>query len=182
MHFQTIKHWNDEIWDQVSVIYFQAFENGAKPEHIIKNMFTKKICVFHLLYNGSDLLAFALSSSLQQSKVLIIDYIGVKIGERNNGTGTMLLNYIKQWVKENSSIKYIIIEVEAAQTTSNLERIAFWKKNDFILTDYVHHYKWVPESYRSMYYKLVTNASDIKNGEQLFSYITSFHKESFSKK
>ena len=80
----------------------------------------------------------------------------------------MMVGYIKSWSIKNGNIESIVIEVEAEHTAVNLVRIGFWKKCGFTLTDYIHHYRVVPEPYQAMFCKLVPEAEVLENGKSFF--------------
>ncbi len=180
MEFKTIEHWDEELWKKWRDIYNEAFgQKSGKPERILRNMFQKQMCFFHLVQHESEVSAIALSGKLQGTRVLLIDYLAVREKDRNHGIGKMMVGYIKSWSIKNGNIESIVIEVEAEHTAVNLARIGFWKKCGFTLTDYIHHYRVVPEPYQAMFCKLVPEAEVLENGEELFSLIERFHKKSF---
>jgi hypothetical protein len=53
-----------------------------------------------------------------------------------------------------------------------------WQSCGFLLTEYVHHYVWVPETYRAIYLPLIADSRKT-TGEELFVYINTFHRLSF---
>jgi GNAT superfamily N-acetyltransferase len=180
VEFITVEHWDEELWKKANTIYDQAFqEKGAKPEKVIRKMFKKNICSLHLGIKNSQVIAMGLTGKLEGTKTLLIDYLAVLEDYRNKGFGQLFLNYLKEWALKNDRFDSILIEVESETSLENTKRIHFWEKCGFILTDYVHHYIWVPEPYQAMYFKLKSNSNLPKNGEQLFEYISHFHKLSF---
>lgn len=180
MEFYTINHWDEKIWDKVSAVYLQAFdEKGAKPEKIIRNMFRKKICYLHMGVEGDEVLAMALTGKLKRSNALLIDYLAISEDVRGKGIGYNLLEYIKKWSITEGNFESLLIEVESEPSPENFDRINFWRKSGFTLTSYIHHYIWVPEPYQAMYLKLQPGLSLPERGEELFEYIGNFHKESY---
>jgi GNAT superfamily N-acetyltransferase len=178
--FITVDHWDDELWEKAKIIYEEAFgKSGAKSEKIIRNMFAKGICFLHVLFADNDAVGMAITGKLKNTNALLIDYLAVRIDNRKQGIGQRLLDYIKEWSRSQHQLEAVIIEVESEPTPENLARINFWQKNEFQLTDYIHHYIWVPEPYKAMYCKLTSNAKTPQNGEELFQLIVQFHKESF---
>lgn len=174
-----MKNWDEELWHKWCEVYYEAFGKNAKPEKIIRNMFQKQMCFFHIAQNDSGVCAIALSGKLQGTRMLLIDYLTVREKDRNKGVGKLMIDYLKSWALTYLKCEGIIIEVEAEKTTDNLARIQFWKRCGFTLTKYIHHYKVVPEPYQAMYLKLVPEAVMQENGEELFPYIEQFHRKSF---
>ena len=180
MKYQTYDQWNDEIWADAGFIYKQAFKDkGAKPEEIIRNMFQKGICYLHVGYMEDRIVAMAITGKFTEMDALLIDYLAVHPDFQSQGLGKKMVDYIHEWSLSNFDA--LIIEVEAEKTPVNMKRIHFWQKCGFTLTDYIHHYIWVPEPYRAMY--IQTNSKHVEfSGEELFKHIGKFHKASFQKK
>lgn len=181
LDFLTIDHWDDELWKKASIVYQQAFgKSGGKPEKIIRNMFAKNLCFLHVLLDSDEAVGMAITGNISKPRALLIDYIAIRTEYRGHGIGSKLLDHIKNWCTKEKQLEVIIIEVESDHTAENQKRIQFWRNNDFQLTEYIHHYIWVPEPYLAMYCKLAPDATLPTNGEALFQYIVQFHKESFS--
>lgn len=88
MEFMTFDQWNEDIWEEVSPIYEQAFaDKGAKPEKIIRNMFRKQICFLHVCLIDGRAAAMALTGKLKGTESLLIDYLAVKNELRGLGNG-----------------------------------------------------------------------------------------------
>ncbi|MGG1675514.1 GNAT family N-acetyltransferase [Neobacillus sp. NRS-1170] len=180
MIFETIHQWDEKIWEMVSPIYHHAFaEKGAKPEKIIRNMFRKEICFLHLGFVGEQIVSMSLTGKLKGTQALLIDYLAVHHDYQNQGYGLKTIKYIKEWSKTSGSFDSMVIEVESEATPENLVRIHFWQKCGFVLTDYIHHYIWVPEPYQAMFLKLSNDAEIQGHGKLLFKYIGQFHKASY---
>lgn len=180
MEFLTIDQWDEKLWEKASFIYFQAFQDkGCKPEKIIRNMFKKRICVLHLAIENSEVVAMALTGMLYGGESLLIDYLAVLKEVRGKGIGYRFVEYLKQWCKSNGQFSSILVEIESDLTPENIARQSFWIKCGFTLTDYIHHYIWVPEPYRTMFVNLYDKSELPEDGEKLFEYIGQFHKESF---
>ena len=63
----------------VKIVYDEAFEHtNAKSEKIIRNMFQKQTCYFHLAVEGSEVCAIALSGKLPGTRWLLVDYFAVQ--------------------------------------------------------------------------------------------------------
>ncbi|WML44445.1 GNAT family N-acetyltransferase [Neobacillus sp. PS3-40] len=180
MEYTTVNHWDEELWKRASFIYDQAFkEKGAKPEKVIRNMFNKDICFLHLGIENSQVIAMAITGKLKGTQALLIDYLAVHVESQNKGIGLNFMEYIKEWSRENEKFDSMIIEVESENDPENHNRILFWKNCGFTLTNYIHHYIWVPEPYQAMFVKLLPNALLPSSGEELFNYISNFHKASY---
>jgi GNAT superfamily N-acetyltransferase len=180
VEFKTVEQWDEEVWKKWRGVYHEAFgEKGAKPEKIIRNMFRKQMCFFHIAQDESEVSVIALSGKLQAKRILLIDYLAVREKDRNRGVGRMMIDYITSWSITNRKFESIVIEVEAERTVENLARIQFWKKCGFTLTDYIHDYRVVPEPYQAMFLKVVPEAEVPEKGEELFPFLERFHRESF---
>jgi GNAT superfamily N-acetyltransferase len=180
MEFYTIDYWDELKWQQVSPIYSQAFsEKGAKPEKIIRNMFRKGLCYLHVGTENDQVKVMSLTGRLNGVQSLLIDYLAVREEDRGKGNGLKMMEYISSWSLTDDQFTSHLIEVESEETPENLARIAFWKKCGFQLTDYIHHYIWVPEPYLAMYHKLDPSSTLPVDGKQLFKYISQFHKTSY---
>ncbi len=171
--------WDEVLWQQAKSIYNEAFGNkGAKSEKIIRNMFDKNIAQLHVLIVGTRVVAMAITGHLRGENSLIIDYLAVGSSFKQRGYGSKLVNYIREWAVKEKMIDRIFIEVECEETEENLARIFFWEKCGFVLTNYVHQYKWVPEPYKGMYL-LLKGEDQIINGEDIFEEIVKLHRISF---
>lgn len=178
VEIRTICTWNEEIWQKASPLYLEAFgDKGAKPVKIIKNMFAQGIAELHVGYNKSIPVVMSLTGKLVSNQMLIIDYLAVSEKERGYGLGKHFVDYLRQKAAAEGYQK-LIIEAESKETLDNRRRISFWQSCGFLLTEYVHHYVWVPESYRAMYLPLIADSRKT-TGEELFVYINTFHRLSF---
>ncbi|WP_180955340.1 GNAT family N-acetyltransferase [Peribacillus deserti] len=178
MKIKTIDTWDDELWKDASPLYLQAFgDKGAKPVKIIKKMIAQGIAELHVGYNESAAVVMALTGKLVSYRVMIIDYLAVSEKERGQGLGYHFVDYLRQRALAEGYQK-LIIEAESEETPVNRQRIHFWQSCGFILTEYVHHYIWVPEPYRAMYQPIISDSREV-TGEELFGYINTFHRLSF---
>lgn len=178
VEIRTSCTWDDELWQNASPLYLEAFgDKGAKPVKIIKNMFAQGIAELHVGYNKSIPVVMSLTGKLGSEQMLIIDYLAVSEKERGHGLGKHFVDYLRQKAVAEGYQK-LIIEAESEETLDNRRRISFWKSCGFLLTEYVHHYIWVPETYRAMYLPLIADSRKT-TGEELFLYINTFHRLSF---
>ncbi|MBS4211192.1 MULTISPECIES: GNAT family N-acetyltransferase [Neobacillus] len=181
MEFKTIDYWDEALWGKVFPIYEVAFaEKGAKPEKIVRNMFRKKLCFLHVGFLDNQAAVMAISGKLGRISALLIDYLAVQEAFQNQGIGNNMITYVKEWAAQEGQYESLVIEVESDLTPENLARIRFWEKCGFTITDYIHHYIWVPEPYRAMFLKLVHGTALPESGEEIFKYIGVFHKKSFT--
>lgn len=178
MKIKTVCTWDDELWQEVSSLYIEAFgDKGAKPVKIINNMFAQGIAELHVGYNKSGPVVMALTGKLESERVMIIDYLAIVEKERGHGLGKHIVEYLRQKALAKGYQK-IIIEAESEETPDNTRRFQFWQSCGFLLTEYVHHYIWVPETYHAMYLPLIAESRKV-TGEELFVYINTFHRLSF---
>jgi GNAT superfamily N-acetyltransferase len=181
LEYKTTAEWDAAIWLKAEDIYQMAFpKEGRKSRPIIRRMFEKNMCQLHIATEDNEVIAMALSATDIQSHVLIIDYIAVRNDLRSRGYGKLLMDYIQNWAV-TTKCRGIIVEVEAESNLENIRRIHFWETCGFHLTEYVHHYIWVPEPYRAMYMNINKANQLPEDGEKLFHYITQFHKKAYSK-
>lgn len=181
MEFRSIDFWDEALWGKWRGVYEEAFgKKGGKRENIIRNMFRKKMCSFHIAIGEAEgVFAIALTGKLKGTKLLLIDYLAVPSRYQNKGYGRMMVEYIKKWATSNNQYDGIVIEVEAEKTQINQQRIQFWLKCGFTETEYVHDYKVVPEPYKAMYLRLSPHASMPEKDEEFFYLMGQFHRNSF---
>ncbi|ANF96977.1 GNAT family N-acetyltransferase [Paenibacillus bovis] len=179
----TYHAWDQELWDQIRPIYTEAFVHGAKPEKILKAMLDRGIAFLHAGWDEGELVAMAVTglSGPAEAQNLIIDYMAIRHDRRGRGEGKVFFGLLRDWAIEQHHIHAIIIEAEAEDTAENRERIVFWEKCGFIATDYVHHYIWIPETYRALVLPIAPGLVIHDDGQSLFRQITSFHEKSFLK-
>ena len=182
MKFHTSNKWDEALWLKIKGIYYEAFsESGAKPEKIIRNMFKKGLCSFHMAIDNNEPVAMALTGSTHDSNFLIIDYLAVRRTNQRKGIGKELVLYIKNCALKQKNYDSILLEVESEGTRENLNRIYFWESCGFtLLNDYIHHYIWVPEPYLAMVHPL-HQTRPTSSGKEVFKHITKFHRQSFKR-
>ncbi|GLX67982.1 GNAT family N-acetyltransferase [Paenibacillus glycanilyticus] len=182
--FKTLDVLDDRFWPLAKKLYEQSFpKEGRKPDSVIAGMFRKMDCFLHILYEDDEVQAMALTGLTGSGRILLIDYIAVHNGRRGEGIGSRLIQAITEWARQEK-LDGLLIEVESERKKENEQRIKFWEKNGFTLTDYEHPYIWVPEPYRAMYKQLNEESGWLgdKSGKKLFRYITGFHEKAYSKK
>ncbi|UKS29241.1 GNAT family N-acetyltransferase [Paenibacillus sp. HWE-109] len=178
--YMTTETWDEALWLQAESVYNEAFpKHGRKPRELIRRMFQRGICTLHIWRDPTQVVAMALTATNQETKVLIIDYIAVRKSQRGKGLGRTCLADIRHWAKTQGNCRELVIEVEAEMTEENIARIAFWQKVGFHLTDYVHTYVWVPETYRAMYLDLDEQSELPDDGQTLFTHITDYHEKAY---
>jgi len=177
-------NWDKEIWAIANEIYVEAFpEHGRKSEAIIRRMFERHLCSLHAWRLQCKAVAMALTSYDERSQALILDYLAVKQTVRDRGIGRKCVEQLREWAETTyPGCLGILIEVEADDSSRNEERIRFWEKTGFRLTDYVHSYIWVPETYRAMKLSFDPEHPLSDDGKQLFKAITRYHERAYRKK
>ncbi|TMV47598.1 GNAT family N-acetyltransferase [Paenibacillus mesophilus] len=182
MEYIATDEWDETLWREAERIYNKAFpEHGRKSAEIIRRMFDKGMCTLHTAADRREMVAMALTGIDKQAEALLIDYIAVKEEARGKGYGRTFLSHIRDWAETEAHCRGIIVEVEAEPSEANRRRIRFWERCGFRLTDYVHHYIWVPEPYRAMYLNFHADNPLPGDGEALFRSITRFHRKAYRK-
>ncbi|MBD3919362.1 GNAT family N-acetyltransferase [Paenibacillus sp. PR3] len=177
--YHVTDQWDEERWNAAELIYEEAFPlDGKKTRTIVKGMFAKRMCQLHTLEQDGKMVGMAISGVDASASALILDYLAVRANDRGTGIGRLLLDRIKEWAREQQGCRGLIVEVAEA-TADNEQRIRFWQSNGFELTDYVHHYIWVPEPYRAMAFSYDSSDKLPDDGKQLFKSITRFHEKAY---
>ncbi|MEC0227229.1 GNAT family N-acetyltransferase [Paenibacillus alba] len=180
LQYQTTSDWNEGLWLQAERVYNKAFpKHGRKNRSIVRRMFERGICTLHTWSEHEEVIVMALTAINEAAHMLIIDYIAVRQDQRGKGLGRICLRHIREWAETTANCRGIVIEVEADPSTENAERIRFWERVGFHLTDYVHTYIWVPETYRAMYMSLNEHEPLLNDGKLLFEYITEYHEKAY---
>lgn len=180
--FISTEQWDETLWRQAEPIYKEGFpEHGRKSEVIVRRMFDRHMCRLHIAFDDSEAVAMALSGIDVEQRALIIDYLTVRTSRRGEGLGRLFLKTILMHSLNSKSCDGIIVEVEAEETPENLQRIRFWESCGFQLTEYVHHYIWVPEPYRAMVLSFNPHSPLPVDGKELFRAITRFHEKAYRK-
>ncbi|MEW9701709.1 GNAT family N-acetyltransferase [Paenibacillus sp. SI8] len=178
--YRTTAEWEEALWSKAELVYNEAFpEHGRKNRALIRSMFKRGICTLHTWEDRKEVVAMALTAGNHQERVLVIDYIAVRQDQRGKGLGRKCIEDVRFWAETQTECRCIVIEVEAEPTQENAERIRFWEKVGFRLTDYVQPYIWVPETYRAMYMSLNEDAIPMDDGKILFTYITAYHEKAY---
>lgn len=184
MEFKTISVWNEEIWEKASAVYEEAFgRHGAKSKAVIRNMFAKQMCSLHVVIDetgkDSEVIGIALTAKLSAINTVLIDYLAIKKTYRNKGIGELFVHYLKEWTITEMECDSMLLEIEATDNPVHQQRIKFWEKCGFQLTDYIHDYKVVPEPYQAMYQKLTPDAKISTEVKELFKHLANFHQKCF---
>lgn len=181
MDYQTTDQWNEQMWSEVEQVYHEAFpEHGRKNRMIVRRMFNRGICTLHTWIERNVIVAMALTAFNSRGKVLVIDYLAVRRSSQGKGVGRLCIENIRDWAKNSiSECRGLVIEVEAEDTEENADRILFWQKVGFQLTDYIQSYIWVPETYRAMFYSFDADSPLTDDGKQLFKAITDYHEKAY---
>ena len=177
MILTSCKKWDESAWELVKPIYYDAFpKHGRKSDAIIRRILECGIGVLHAGSVDDEVVAMALTGEIREINALLIDYFAVREDMRGQGLGSAFLASLTDWAHSSLKLSAAIVEVEAEDDGI---RVAFWERNGFILTDYVHRYVWVPEPYRAMYRTFNETTRMSSDGAQLFQYITKFHGKAY---
>ncbi len=171
------------MWAEADVIYREAFpEHGRKSEAIVRRMFERDLCTLHVWRIRDEAAAMALTAFDDRASLLIVDYIAVRQSRQGQGIGRSCVLELRDWVAgEKPGCRGIVIEVEAEETEGNARRIRFWESAGFRLTEYVHVYVWVPETYRAMALGFDAAQPLTDDGRELFKAITRYHERAYRK-
>lgn len=182
MELITYDTLNEQWWQKVKPMYMRAFGNqGGKTEQVIRRMFERKLALFHVYHEGERPLGMAFSAISADRKALVLDYLTIDEAGRGRGAGNAFVLALLEWGR-SERLQAVIIEVESEPSPVNEARIRFWEKCGFSLTDYVHHYIWVPEPYKAMYAKLDPHSDlPFHDEHKLFHYITNFHRKAYAR-
>ncbi len=187
LNFRTSTHLDKPDWPAALALYHRSFPEGRKPDAIVAGMFAKGMSELHTatVESSGELAAMAVTGVIPAAGLLLIDYLAVQEHLRGNGIGRLFVHYIADWARVEMRLSGMLLEAEAEPGADNERRIRFWERCGFVLTDYVHRYKWVPETYRAMYMpfgdgmSLRAQAQD--GGRSLFRHIEAFHKQAFAR-
>ncbi|TYP79560.1 GNAT family N-acetyltransferase [Paenibacillus methanolicus] len=182
MELTTMSELDASWWQRAKPMYMNAFGNhGGKTEQVIRRMFERKLAFFHVVHEQGEAYGMAFSSISSDRKVLVIDYLTVDVSRRGRGDGSAFVHALMEWGRAQG-LQAVIIEVESDPSPDNEARIRFWEQCGFAITEYVHHYIWVPEPYRAMVAKLDSRADlPFEDGQKLFRYITNFHRKAYAR-
>lgn len=187
LEFRTYRQLDTPDWPAALALYHRSFPAGRKPDAILAGMFAKGMSELHTatLPHARELAAMAVTGVIPAANLLLIDYLAVQEQLRGGGIGRRFVRRLAEWAREDMRLSGMLLEAEAEPGPDNERRIRFWESCGFTLTDYVHRYRWVPETYRAMYLPfgedqaLREQARD--GGRALFRYIESFHKQAFAR-
>lgn len=183
MQHRFTTHWDENSWLSAEPIYRGAFpKHGRKSRALIERMFQRNLCALHTWMTEDDeVVAMALTAYDAGARAMLIDYLAVSRNKRGQGIGLACVADLSEWAAAaHAECRGLIIEVEADESDTNAERISFWLRAGFRLTDYVHAYIWVPETYRAMYLPFndgLLEPSD--DGKTLFAAITRYHERAY---
>ncbi|MBM7563125.1 GNAT family N-acetyltransferase [Paenibacillus sacheonensis] len=181
MDYQTTDEWKEALWLSAEEVYEEAFpEHGRKNRAVVRRMFERRLCTLHVWSDRGAAAAMALTAYDARTQWVVIDYLAVRRSSRRNGIGSRCLADMRSWAAGAiEACRGLIIEVEAEETVENANRIRFWEQAGFRLTDYVHAYIWVPETYRAMYLPFGEEWQQEDGGKALFKAITRYHEKAY---
>ena len=148
----------DEVWwPQARLYIMMLFRMGVSQSASLASCLSAGMSNLHLIVEEEEVIAMAITGLTGPlSSLLLIDYLAVREDHRGQGIGLSLVEELKSWAKSahGHRLSGMIVEVESEDTPENRQRILFWEKSGFTITEYVHTYIWVPEPYQAMYMKL----------------------------
>lgn len=185
LNYSTYSHVDTPEWPEALALYHRSFPAGRKPDAIVTGMFAKGMSELHVATEegSGELAAMAISGVIPAAGLLLIDYLAVRERLRDRGIGRQFVRHIADWARDERGLSGLLIEAEAEPGADNERRVRFWERCGFVLTDYVHRYKWVPETYRAMYLPFGNDVSERARdgGRALFRHIEAFHKQAFAR-
>jgi len=181
MSFHTYDHLDIPERQAVMSLFHQAFPVSRMPDRIIEASFRKKMAYLHTETEGGALLAMAFSGPVPDARWLLIDYLAVQPQLRGKGIGQRFVGKIAEWAKSVMGMSGLLIEIEATPGEAYRRRVRFWEKCGFTLTEYIHHYKVVPEPYQAMYLPFDPAVIPEDDGRSLFLHISAYHRKAFAR-
>jgi GNAT superfamily N-acetyltransferase len=181
MTFHTYDHLDVPERETVMALFHEAFPAGRKPDRIIEATFRKKMGYLHTETESGAIFAMAFSGPLPDVNLLLIDYLAVRPDMRGRGIGQRFVGKIAKWARDEKRMSGLLIEIDAMPGEAYMQRIRFWEKCGFVATDYIHHYKVVPEPYRAMYLPFDPAVKPEDDGRSLFRHIGEYHRKAFAK-
>ncbi|HZG57989.1 GNAT family N-acetyltransferase [Paenibacillus sp.] len=175
LHFDTLTAWDEDAWRGAAPIFDEAFApQGRKTHKMVRKIVDTSAGLLHLASADGVPVAMAVTGFLPELGALLIDYVAVREAHRSRGVGRRMIGYLEEEALRRG-LRGLVIEIEAEANAANEGRERFWTSLGFVRTDYVHKYRWVPETYRALYKELTRDAGLPRDGETLFDAITRFH-------
>ncbi|WP_158299422.1 GNAT family N-acetyltransferase [Paenibacillus antri] len=177
LQFTTLAEWDSEAWRAVEPIFDEAFPpSGRKTSRMIRKIVDTDAGWLHIGAEDGEAVAMAVTGKLPELRSLLIDYVAVRSAARSRGIGRRMAEFLAEEARR-LGFDGLVIEIEAEETPSNESRERFWTSLGFRRTEYVHRYRWVPETYRALYMELGGKGAAAlpHDGEALFRGITGFH-------
>lgn len=159
MNFLILEPWNEAEWRRAEPIYDDAFPpEGRKTSAMIRKIVDTRAGFVVVGAEADRPVAVAIVGKLPDLDALLIDYVAVSAAERGRGYGREMIEHLAERAG-TLGCRGLVIEVEAERNEANDGRKKFWTSVGFRLTDYVHRYRWVPETYQAMYRELPQHAT-----------------------
>lgn len=177
MRYCTFEVWDEQAWSAAEPLFEEAFPpQGRKTTRHIRKIMDTRAGALHLALQGEEAVAMAVTGDLPEIDALLIDYIAVRGISRSRGIGREMMRRLEDDARARG-LRGIVVEIEAEPSAENERRRAFWSSLGFASTEYVHKYRWVPETYRALCKELRPDAGLPRDGETLFRAITGFHRK-----
>lgn len=128
MNIQLI---NSNQWDSIESIYMEAFpKHERKPFRSIQKSVNKKRAQLFVATEANEVLGFILC--FIKDNLVLVDYLAVNQNIRGKGTGSKLIQYIKD-IYTNHKIVLLIEQVveSASNYTQRIARKKFYLTNGF---------------------------------------------------
>lgn len=186
MEILSLHKWDETLWPSIECIYNEAFpDQEKKSKSVFQEAVSQQVGVMHTAFVDGEMSAMAFTGVSQEAEALLIDYIAVRAKSRSKGIGSALLEHLMNSAT-SLGLRGVIIEVEyqgdGDASADSQNRIQFWRKHGFCLTQYVHQYRWVSEWYQAMYKNLDNRNPLPSDGVQLFQCISAFHKLTYQRR
>lgn len=172
---------------QISEIYNKHMKTDfpkseLKPLKLLLDCRKKGLYKCFGLFDAGELKAYAYLANYKEEDVILLDYLAVISDIRGKGYGSIMLTELKNYYKNNTKVKAVIIEAESIRSAKDDEqiklrekRIRFYKRNGLI------EQKLLPVVFGTEFTILVLDIQDMvddmrKSENKYEKYITEGYK------